>query len=65
MTITFSYLEVFKTSPKKDMDVQAYTEEFYKLSIRVDHAEDDLEKVGRYINGFRYNLQDELSLTNP
>lgn len=50
---------------QKDMEVQAYTEEFYKLSIREGHIEDDVEKVERYINGLRYNLQDELSLTNP
>lgn len=32
------------------------------MSIRVGHAEDDMEKVARYINGLRYDIQDEISL---
>ncbi|XP_059076384.1 uncharacterized protein LOC131875750 [Cryptomeria japonica] len=50
---------------QKDRDVQAYTEEFHKLDIRAAHDEDDEEKVARYLNGLRYNIQDELSLTTP
>lgn len=50
---------------QKDMDVIAYIEEFYKLSIRANHEEDEVEKMARYINGLRFNIQDELSLTNP
>lgn len=38
------------------MTIKEYTEEFYKLSIRVGHAEDDVEKVARYINGLRYDI---------
>eukprot|EP00253_Pinus_taeda_P011709 PITA_11709 len=44
------------------MSVKEYTKEFYRLSIRVGHAEDDMEKVARYINGLRYDIQDEINL---
>jgi len=44
------------------MSVKEYTKEFYRLSIREGHAEDDMEKVARYINGLRYDIQDEISL---
>eukprot|EP00253_Pinus_taeda_P030391 PITA_30391 len=30
--------------------------------IRTGHVEDDLEKVARYVNGLRYEIQDEISL---
>ncbi|XP_059075260.1 uncharacterized protein LOC131875213 [Cryptomeria japonica] len=50
---------------QKEMDVKAYTEEFYKLSIRANHEEDETKNIARYINGLRFNIQDELSLTNP
>eukprot|EP00253_Pinus_taeda_P028343 PITA_28343 len=46
----------------KGMFVKEYTEEFYRLNIRTWHVEDDLEKVARYINGLRYEIQDEISL---
>ena len=41
--------------------VQEYTEEFYRVLIRIGHAEADKEKVARYINGLRPSIQDELS----
>ena len=44
------------------MSVKEYTEEFYRLSIRTGHVEDDLEKIARYVNGLRYEIQDEISL---
>eukprot|EP00253_Pinus_taeda_P032205 PITA_32205 len=47
---------------QKGMTIKKYTEEFYKLSIRIGHAKDDVEKVARYINGLRYDIQDEISL---
>ena len=47
---------------QKGMTVKEYTEEFYTLSIRARHAEDDVEKVARYINGLRYDIQDEIRL---
>jgi uncharacterized protein YjbK len=43
------------------MSVEEYTKEFYKLNIRAGHRESDDEKVSRYMNGLRYNIQDEMS----
>jgi hypothetical protein len=47
---------------QKGMTVKEYTEEFYKLNIRVGHRESDDEKVTRYMNGLRYEIQDEMSM---
>jgi hypothetical protein len=44
------------------MSVKEYTEEFYKINIRVGHWESDYEKVARYMNGLRYEIQDEMSM---
>eukprot|EP00253_Pinus_taeda_P002299 PITA_02299 len=44
------------------MSVKEYIEEFYRLSIKAGHAEDDMEKVAIYINGLRYDIQDEINL---
>jgi uncharacterized protein YjbK len=44
------------------MIVKEYTEEFYKLNIRAGHWESDDEKVVRYMNGLRYDIQDEMSM---
>jgi hypothetical protein len=43
--------------------VKEYIEEFYKLNIRSRQMERDEEKVARYINGLRYEIKDELSMT--
>jgi hypothetical protein len=48
---------------QKWMTVKEYTEEFYKLNIRAGHRESDDEKVSRYMNGLRYDIQDEMSMT--
>eukprot|EP00253_Pinus_taeda_P008110 PITA_08110 len=59
------HLNLFKQMQnlkQKGMSVKEYTEEFYRLNIRTGHVEDDLEKVARYINGLRYDIQDEISL---
>jgi hypothetical protein len=48
---------------QKLMTVKEYTEEFYRLNIRVGHRESDDEKVARYLNGLRYDIQDELGMT--
>ncbi|KAH9292214.1 hypothetical protein KI387_042602, partial [Taxus chinensis] len=50
---------------QKELSVKEYTEEFYRLTIRSGHIEEDLEKVARYINGLRFNIQDEISLLTP
>jgi hypothetical protein len=47
---------------QKLMTVKEYTEEFYRLNIRAGHWESDDEKVSRYMNGLRYDIQDELSM---
>jgi hypothetical protein len=46
----------------KLMLVKEYTEEFYKLDIRASHWESDDEKVARYMNGLRFDIQDEMSM---
>jgi hypothetical protein len=47
---------------QKGMIVKEYTEEFYKINITAGQRERDEEKVSRYINGLRYEIQDELSM---
>ena len=47
---------------QKLMTVKEYTEEFYKLNIRAGHRESDDEKVARYMNGLRYDIQYEMSM---
>jgi hypothetical protein len=44
------------------MTVKEYTEEFYRLNIRTRQREKDDEKFSRYINGLRYEIQDEISM---
>jgi hypothetical protein len=45
---------------QKLMSVKEYTEEFYKINIRSGHWESDDEKVSRYMNGLRYDIQDDM-----
>jgi hypothetical protein len=47
---------------QKMMTMKDYIEEFYRLNIRAGHRESDDEKVARYLNGLRYDIQDELSM---
>jgi hypothetical protein len=42
------------------MTMKEYTEEFYRLNIRAGHWESDDEKVVRYMNGLRYDIQNEM-----
>lgn len=44
------------------MVVKEYIEEFYNLSIRSWHSDEEDEAIDRYINGIRYSLQDEASI---
>jgi hypothetical protein len=44
------------------MTTKEYIEEFYRLNIRVGHIEEGAEKVVRYINDLRYEIQDEIIL---
>ena len=58
------HLNIFKQMQnlkQKGMSVKEYTEELYRLSIRIGHVEDDLGKTARYVNGLRYEIQDEIS----
>jgi hypothetical protein len=45
---------------QKGMIVKEYTKEFYRINIRVGHCESDDEKVTTYMNGLRYDIQDEM-----
>jgi hypothetical protein len=45
---------------QKGMTVKEYTEDFYRLND--EQRERDEEKVSRYINGLRYNIQDEINM---
>jgi hypothetical protein len=47
---------------KRGLIVKEYTEEFYKLNIRAGHRERDEDKVVRYINGLRYDIQNKISM---
>ena len=47
---------------QKLMTIKEYMEEFYRLNIRAGHRESDDEKVSRYMNGLRYDIQDEMSM---
>jgi hypothetical protein len=44
------------------MSMKEYTKEFYNINIRAGHRESDDEKVARYMNGLRYDIQDEMSM---
>lgn len=50
---------------KRELGVNAYTEEFYKLSLRSKKHEKEEEKVARYLNGLRKNIQDEINIMAP
>ena len=49
---------------QKTMTVKEQTEEFFRLSIRAGHTQGSLERVATYINGPRYDIQDELNFLN-
>jgi hypothetical protein len=51
-----------KNLRQKLMTVKEYTEEFYRLNITAGHHRSDDEKVVRYMNGLRYDIQDEMSM---
>ena len=47
---------------QKDMSMKDYDKEFYKLAIRFGHRELSKEKVAWYVNGLRFNIQDEVGM---
>ena len=60
-----SLFQQMQNLKQKVMIVREYTEEFYKINLRARDVEDTVEKVARYLNGLRYDIQDELSMVNP
>jgi hypothetical protein len=52
----------FQNLRQKGRRVKQYTKEFYKLKIITIQREKDDEKVVRYINGLRYEIQDEINM---
>lgn len=47
------------------MIVKEYTKEFYKVSIRAGQIQDTTEKIARYVNCLRMEIQDEISILSP
>lgn len=45
--------------------MKRYIEEIYKINLRVGYIEVTIEKVARYLNGLRFDIQDGLSLVSP
>ena len=43
---------------QKAMTIKEYTKEILRLDIRFGHIEGGLERVARYIDGLRYDIQD-------
>ena len=42
--------------------MEELTNEFYQLSIHVDHQETDEQLDARYVNCLKFSIQDELSM---
>ena len=42
--------------------MEELTNEFYQLSIRVDHQEIDEQLAARYVNYLKFYIQDEFSM---
>jgi hypothetical protein len=58
----FNLFRQLQNLRQKNMIVKEYTEKFYMLNIRAGHIEEYVEKVARYINGLRYEIQYEIIL---
>eukprot|EP00253_Pinus_taeda_P003119 PITA_03119 len=50
---------------QRALTVKEYTKEFYKVSIRAGEVQNTDERVARYMNGLRMDIQDEISLLSP
>jgi hypothetical protein len=46
----------------KILSMKEYTEEFYRLNIKVGQKENEDENTTKYINGMRYEIQEEISM---
>ena len=44
------------------LTVREYTKEFYKVNLRVVYVEESAEKVTRYVNGIRMDIQEEINM---
>jgi hypothetical protein len=42
------------------MTLKEYTKDFYRINITAIHHESDDEKVTEYMNGIRYDIQDDM-----
>ena len=42
--------------------MNAYSEEFHRLTLKAKKQEEELERVARYLNGLRMKIQEEISL---
>jgi hypothetical protein len=51
-----------KNLRQKILSVKEYTKEFYRLNIRARQKENEDEKTARYINGLRYEIQEEITM---
>ena len=49
---------------QKGMTIKEYNEEFFKLCIRDGNIEENIERVSKYINGLRFEIQHEISFLN-
>ena len=48
------------------MSIREYTEDFYKVNIRVGYnVENTAEKIAMYMNGLRMDIQDEINMLTP
>ena len=47
------------------LTVREYAKEFYGINNRVGYTEDTSKKVARYMNGFKFDTQYEMSLFSP
>ena len=56
-----SFLRKMQNLREKDITLKEYTEEFYIFDIRSRHVDDEIDQVGRYLNGLRSRIQDEIS----
>eukprot|EP00253_Pinus_taeda_P006315 PITA_06315 len=50
---------------QKGMTVKEYTEEFYRVNIRVGYTDETPEKTARYVNVLRMEILDEISILSP
>jgi hypothetical protein len=47
---------------QRGFSLKEYTEEFYRPNIRAGQKENEYEKTTRYINGMRYETQEEINM---